>query len=1005
MVKNFIPSGLSTSDRILHFILGFIILCCIGTFVFYYLFKPEGVLLWHQLVELDNFNAVLRSLQLSLYEFSLFGEIQAAFISYRGSGFVVPGHYYHIYGASLVFAFASLFAVISGLNRFWFIVGMFASYLLLLGFQFQQLEITKIGLEGLYGVILLSLLVISYLMNQFAKSMNMLLRFLIFACYISIVLYFLQSWSPLERPLVHLIVSGSIPVFILLAVFALITAYDIILLFLHLLTSRNNAFSTNTLAHFNTLSLIYLFNLGLYYLQEAKIFDLGINFISPLWFFVLSAVIGVWAFKRKEELYGQFLPHLPLGSLLYLALAIMSVSTLSFMWISGNDTFIKGIEEWVLYVYLGTGLIFFLYLLANFFELLKENKRVIEVVFRPERSGWYSFRLFSLLIIGAFLYKDSFSPYHKIVSGYYNQIGDSFIHQQDRELAVQFYERAQEKNMYQHRANYSLGGLFEESNKPTAATFFYSKAFSRASSPHAHINAGNVHIKQNQFSDAHEVLHAGLKLFPNSGPLHSSMGKMHKKIDQTDSAIFYYLNAADLNDPYGTANLFGILATQQLQIDLDSLVREHASVSEKLQHINLLALYLNQEKDYPFDGSINAPEGRLSPLDFALFSNYHSYQIRKGKAEDPKKLMQISAHPQNGDYAFQLLYLAALHAYLEGDIGTTLRFLDDLQELKPTRAGFTRNVAGTLLLNEGSYQKAIEYFESAKNANYEDANINFILALLEGGRINQAKSELDRLLNNRESEFAQDMYDFLKEPIGSYKQMDDLRKFQTVHYKRDLLLGEEVNYLIKSIENDDVKAITLAKEMKRLRENGKHKSAIDIYEATVENWDKQIKSEAKAHRLLVEQLKSFFHLGQNDSIQAIHQANDYSRFFPQESAFFEAYLHEIEGDSTAAYQYYSGTINPFLEEAILQAAQFTANYSAAQNMEDYNRLLEALIFNNYSVPIKKAYIFSALNYGLDSYAESNIEELKELMDKKDFEAFLSEVEAYQIELEEKNAFF
>ncbi|MDQ3536152.1 MAG: hypothetical protein M3421_11060, partial [Bacteroidota bacterium] len=80
--------------------------------------------------------------------------------------------------------------------------------------------------------------------------------------------------------------------------------------------------------------------------------------------------------------------------------------------------------------------------------------------------------------------------------------------------------------------------------------------------------------------------------------------------------------------------------------------------------------------------------------------------------------------------------------------------------------------------------------------------------------------------------------------------------------------------------------------------------------------------------------------------------------------------------------------NPFIEKSVLAAAKLFKNDNDA--LQAYDLLRQAVEINAKSKELHKQYILSALVIGLNVYAESALDDLKELVTETEYKDFLKE---------------
>jgi hypothetical protein len=111
-------------------------------------------------------------------------------------------------------------------------------------------------------------------------------------------------------------------------------------------------------------------------------------------------------------------------------------------------------------------------------------------------------------------------------------------------------------------------------------------------------------------------------------------------------------------------------------------------------------------------------------------------------------------------------------------------------------------------------------------------------------------------------------------------------------------------------------------------------------------------------------------------------------------------LSNEEGDLTKSSKHYENQLrNPFLEEGVLEAARYFRTVEEDE-YRAYEILLDALAINEYSVKLLKAYGEQCTRLNLDTYRQTALERLQELISPPEYQFYLIGLEAVASSLEE-----
>jgi hypothetical protein len=72
-------------------------------------------------------------------------------------------------------------------------------------------------------------------------------------------------------------------------------------------------------------------------------------------------------------MFSKVLPFHPAGALLYVSLALITFSGISYAFITGNSGLLDAYERIIIYGHLFIGFIFFLYVMVNFGAIFNEK--------------------------------------------------------------------------------------------------------------------------------------------------------------------------------------------------------------------------------------------------------------------------------------------------------------------------------------------------------------------------------------------------------------------------------------------------------------------------------------------------------------------------------------------------------------------------------------------------------------------------------------------------------
>jgi len=117
-------------------------------------------------------------------------------------------------------------------------------------------------------------------------------------------------------------------------------------------------------------------------------------------------------------------------------------------------------------------------------------------------------------------------------------------------------------------------------------------------------------------------------------------------------------------------------------------------------------------------------------------------------------------------------------------------------------------------------------------------------------------------------------------------------------------------------------------------------------------------------------------------------------------SYIQASLSKEEGDLTKSSKHYENQLrNPFLEEGVLEAARYFRTVEEDE-YRAYEILLDAQAINEYSVKLLKAYGEQCTRLNLDTYRQTALERLQELISPAEYQSYLTGLEAVASSLDE-----
>ena len=952
---------------------------------------PGLVIDWQTIARTEELQLPLLQEDFGLLRLNLQADSYVVQQTFRGSELRVNLWPAYVLLTVLCLGLSMSLAVITSLGRFWYIVGMGLFCALIVGLRLEQIQLFGRIDKTADILFFLLFLPLSYFFQAIKTEVSLLVRFLSFLAVFVLLGVLIWFFSAVSIPFLYIANYGLPALMVLSFLLLLLVAPEIIAGLLYLVTASNTENSRNSMMHFSIASLVYLGNLILYYLQLRGIYDLDFYLISPFWLLPVSIMVAFYTLNARSLNFSGIISYRPLGVLLYLSLAVICLATVAYVFATANDPLVETFEDAILYTHLGLGFFFFLYIIVNFFGLLKENKRVYRVLYKPVVMPLFSARFAGvLLVFGLYSLHGIWSIYQP-VGGYYNGIGDLYMADNNYFLAEQYYRQGSQYKYGNHRSNYALASLSIKAEKPVAAMMYLKKAIERQPTPYAYANLAKLYFENNLYFDGLFTLQEGIERYPREGRLFNNLGVQFGKTQVPDSAL-YYLRVAAADEDLETAAVANELA----------LLAKHNFFPEEQEYpyreddifyqTNLLAL-MNRSP-----APVKAPE-KVNPavlrepggLESAWLLNY---ALLKNEPDSllPLRLQALIDSSAVHFYEEPAVLALGLLYYQQQNHFDAFRRLEDLALRSTFNQSRYYKLLGAWSLEQDAPLLAARFFGAAATVfNEPEAWLFQALALTEAGKPRQAEEILENVADSLWEEgpknIKKEMLRLLR--VQSPEALSESPEEEAVQVLRMQWgkLGEarELAFL-NDIKDPQLKSQALAWLISRRLKYGSYARA----KKYLQQWQ-QVPAGRMDEPLLLQRQ----HLAAKLAIlQSSATEKAVSPVYPGTLGKLMAAATEAasSGDTVRVINLSRQLMQatPFVEEMYVLAIP----YLNAKGFEEegYGFILKAMNFNPGSVILKELYILQSLRMNLEDYAEEELLSLGQLSEKERFNNFLTEAE-------------
>jgi hypothetical protein len=938
-----------------------------------------GAIAWEKLQEQKIVETEVHRFRLGPFELSVPGESFIIFEYFNGGDLVPNTTASYFFLTVFMIALTLLIAIITTFERFWFYVAIACFMALATSLKLEVLQI--FGQRNIIPTIVVLVLYggLAFYFQSFRPETSFAYRWLAFVVLHLISAVVIVLGSAVEYPMLHLAVTSYAAGLVMAIVFCLLIAHEIFAAFVYIASQSPK----KGLRDFYLISVVWLANLIITYLHEIGSIHWNFIYVNLFLLLTISAFIGIWGFRQREPVFENMGPFHPFGTFLYLAIGAVAFSFVAHAAGNANSAAITVVRKSVIYSHLGFGIAFLLYFTSNFLVMMEKNISVFRLLYKPHRMPYFTFRLAGIIIAMSCVFYANWRDYvYRGMAGFYNSMGDLYgLLDKKSVFTESYYQQAASYAFQDHHSNYILGKMKSAALDIKAAHNFYDKANSHTPSEYSQVNAGNLFIWE---SRPYAAISAYQRALEDGGPaLQNNLGFAYARLGHTDSASLFLNEARNhgLSKESAETNFFALATRNDLPVKADSVVKLF-NTSAPGTLANAVALATRQRQ--PFELAIDPLQYKKLNLHSATLLN--NYILREAHALDTTFLTEadrIASDPANADFAESLKFSLAFGFYHQGNVTRALALLAELTFLSAEQQGKYNYIQGLWVLEQGSPEIAISYFNYALGFNYKKAALYHAIAVTEAGRLSQALNAWDSLaVSSDEAEhfMATTMRRILTMPQSTAMALTDEEKYQFCRYRLGAADTVEFTALTNSFGNANYKAQVLLEMSRKLFKAGEIAQAIRYFNriSGLELSNKRLYDDVRFFEL--EMLAS-----RKETFQIIEQLNKGMEFGSRtlEKYLYTALLQESNGQIAEATKNYQivGTYNPYYDVGILAAADFFRRQDA-KSMKAYDILAEAIQVNNKSLKLMLAYAAEAARIGFDDYAASAAAQAEALRHKR-----------------------
>ena len=978
------------------------------SFVFFY--SPSTVIDWQKISNVDKVSIPGDRIRTGLFDFSYTFDNYVVTENYQGSEVEFRWWPMIMQLAMVWLSILVLLVICSALEGFWFYFGTLVFTGILISFQFEQLllfgQSDKFGLIAGLAIFLTSL----YYFNKIRPDLGLDVRFLSFGGLLIFFGAFLLLSAGVDYPLAYLVNYGLVAPILLSIVFIFLLGHVMISFFLKVITRANTISSSNSIWHFLLISSIYLANVFLLHARNAGDINWDILYLDAFFLLVVTTILGIWDFKERETQYTYLFPFAPLGAFLYLALAIICFSTLSYVFAIANDPLTETFEDAIVFSQFSFGLLFTGYVIVNFIQPLMDNMQVYRIMYKPTNFPYVTVQIAGLIAVFAFLLNANMLPFNQAVAGYYNGVADLYRLNDNTFVAEQYYKLGDQYGYNNHRSNYSLGALARDQGDASLAPFYFGEAVKKRPTVYAYVNLGNGLLAKDQFFDALYSYQKGLDDFEQNPYLFNNLAVAYGKTALLDSALLYLSRAADYPETEEAAitNTLGLIAKNEslLRFSLDSLLLETLQDKSYLPSlVNAFLLASKYQQGELVDEDLvwlNDNDSLLNSYEFAYLYNY---AYNRPSQLDSTHLNQLQTYAEryvSTNFGEPLQLVRAWALYQQNQVSEAMRLLDGLQARNPFRRSYYNNLLGLWALEQDAPRVASRFFDKVDPSRIEGSLLRSAVSFTEASAHfpalrQEALSVWDSIYTLQtegiidESSAVQEIRTLMTILPSDLSDYEDDFLYQLLRYRYADMTSEQQAATLQALDDANYRVMALHDiwlKYPSLRQTTRRHVEAELPAAA------DLNSRGLQYRKWLELFLLEEESAWGKIVNQLGEVIFLSRWHVLLSDYYQAKLLIEEGrdkEAEAALQRLAG--NPFFEKGYLLALDVLYK----DELQRYNHLLRAQETNPFAPELKKAYILSSLRAGLERYAEESLAELRSQIGRDEYETFARTYEQLKAE--------
>ncbi|HTH57124.1 MAG TPA: hypothetical protein VL728_13835 [Cyclobacteriaceae bacterium] len=887
--------------------------------------------------------------------------------------------------ATLVLSFVVFISIVPDLGRYRFLMAMGIVILFLTSLQTESLEIFGLQNQTVTIALILFYGILAFYFHAQKTEIGFIKRFFVFGVVTVMIGLGITFFAKTTMPWLHLSATGLLVGIVVCLIFIFTVAHEMVAVFVSVITKSLR--SKRSLQHFLILTSIYLVNVFLIFASKMGIIKWSFFSVSPFFLMTASAVLGIWGFRQRQPQHENILDDEPQRIYFFFSLAIAALGTSAFFVSTASDMMIDALEDYIIACHFGVGLIFMLYIIANFAPMLKNNLSVYKVLYKPETMPLFTFRIMAVIATFAVLsWAVSWKTYlNQVAATYYDAHGDLYLAKNDERMAENFYLKSLKFRNQNLHAHYALASIYESRSESNKVRRHYEDAITWTPSVPLYLNLAYAFSSRGDELEAMLTLDEGKKKFPKSGEILNALGLSFLKLKQKDSAV-HNLRGASLTretQSIGEVNAMAVVAefkgrgTGYSPIQWSN-AKNNAKFANELALANLdpVEQAIGTEGSFSSDSSLNIYEAMT-------LCNYLLNQKQAVDTTLIRKALDLSRKETNEAFAEQLLVSSAHALYAKGLIREALQMAREMAYR--ANEGKYFSLLGLWLLEQNNPALASVYLKSAAEKSHPGALYLQAIAEAEAGDLDQSFLRWDSLRKSADKTtagIAEKMANVLKTKPEQMTSLTEDEKYFFCKYKIPLTDKKLFEKTIGAMTDGPLRAQAIIDRSKKLFYLDESTEAALVFNQLHTAYSRNINQQAANLRIMLAADKDDWRFVQENLLSTEVSIN--------QKIYLEASLAAQQGREKEAKQIfeYLSKADNYFDEGVVASVRFFSKDPAYQ-MKNLSLLVDGLLAKPFSVKILKEHALLAADMGFIEAAQDSLDKLQTILPKESFEKFVA----------------